>query len=60
VPTYVYKRADGTTFEVQQRMADAPLDSCPTTGQAVQRQISCTARPVLNGAGWTPVHHTRG
>lgn len=58
--TYVYRREDGTQFEACHRMADKPLSTCPTTGQVVQRVIVCTARPVLNGPGWTPMHHTRG
>jgi predicted nucleic acid-binding Zn ribbon protein len=57
--TYVYRRADGSEFEIDQRMSDAPLTACPTTGQAVERLIVNTSRPALNGPGWTPIHHTR-
>ena len=37
MPVYVYRRWDGSTFETQQRMADAALVDCPTTGQSVER-----------------------
>lgn len=39
MPTYVYRRPDGTTFEVSQRMSDAPLSVDPESGQPVQRVI---------------------
>lgn len=39
MPTYVYRRDDGTTFEVQQRISDDALDECPETGQPVERII---------------------
>ena len=43
MPTYVYKREDGSTFEVMQRITEEPLAVCPTTGQRVTR--------VIGGAG---------
>jgi putative FmdB family regulatory protein len=39
VPVYVYRRGDGSTFETRQRMADAALVDCPTTGQSVERVL---------------------
>jgi putative FmdB family regulatory protein len=39
VPVYVYRRRDGSTFETRQRMADAALVDCPTTGQSVVRVL---------------------
>lgn len=39
MPTYVYRREDGTTFEQVQAFTDDALTSCPTTGQAVQRVL---------------------
>jgi putative regulatory protein, FmdB family len=43
MPTYTYRRDDGTTFETQQKITDDPLDECPETGQSVERII--TGRP---------------
>lgn len=40
MPTYAYRRDDGTTFEIQQRISDAPLEECPETGQSVERIIT--------------------
>lgn len=40
MPTYVYRRDDGTTFEMQQKITDDPLDECPETGQPVERIIT--------------------
>jgi len=56
--TYVYRRADGSEFEADQRMSDAPLATCPTTGQACERIIVTTARPAFKGSH-TPIHHVR-
>jgi putative FmdB family regulatory protein len=40
MPTYAYRREDGTTFEVRQKITDDPLEECPETGQSVDRLIS--------------------
>jgi putative FmdB family regulatory protein len=37
MPVYVYRRRDGSTFELEQRITVAALASCPTTGQSVER-----------------------
>ena len=37
VPFYEYRRADGTTFEIMQKMSDPPLTEDPETGVAVTR-----------------------
>jgi predicted nucleic acid-binding Zn ribbon protein len=34
---YVYRRDDGSTFELEQRITVQALASCPTTGQRVER-----------------------
>ncbi|MEO1023033.1 MAG: FmdB family zinc ribbon protein [Bacteroidota bacterium] len=52
MPTYEYKREDGTVFEFTQKMSDAPLTTCPTTGQAVKRVISGGSGVVYKGEGW--------
>ena len=40
MPIYEYKREDGTVFEIVQKMSDEPLETCPTTGQKVERLMS--------------------
>lgn len=52
MPTYEYKREDGTIFEAFQPMNDAPLTVCPTTGQPVTRIISGGGGVVYKGTGW--------
>ena len=51
MPTYVYRRRDGSTFELEQRITVDALLSCPTTGQGVERVMQpFTAR--FNGPGF--------
>ena len=51
MPTYTYKREDGTTFEASQSIRDKALTKCPTTGQKVKRVIH--PRPVhFKGPGF--------
>ncbi len=52
MPTYEYKREDGTTFEIVQKMSDDALTTCPTTGQKVKRIISGGGGVVYKGDGW--------
>lgn len=52
MPTYQYKREDGSIFEVFQSMNDAALTHCPETGQAVQRVITGGGGVVYKGTGW--------
>lgn len=40
MPTYVYKREDGSTFEIVQSIKDDALEVCPTTDQKVKRIIT--------------------
>ena len=37
VPFYEYRRQDGTTFEIMQKMVDPPLEADPETGLPVTR-----------------------
>ena len=37
MPTYEYRRPDGTTFEIVQKMADDALTEDPETGVPVER-----------------------
>lgn len=52
MPTYEYKREDGSTFEITQSINDDPLEICPTTGQKVKRIISGGGGVVYKGTGW--------
>ena len=52
MPTYEYKREDGTTFEISQGINDEKLKTCPETGQAVKRIISGGGGVVYKGTGW--------
>lgn len=52
MPTYEYQRKDGTTFEAFQKITDDPLETCPETGQPVQRLISGGQRPIFKGSGF--------
>lgn len=52
MPTYEYKREDGTTFETKQSINDDALETCPETGQKVKRIISGGGGVVYKGDGW--------
>ncbi len=52
MPTYKYKREDGTTFEVRQSIKDDALEECPETGQKVKRVISGGGGVVYKGEGF--------
>jgi putative FmdB family regulatory protein len=51
MPIYEYRRADGSVFEVMQKISEDALVVCPTTGQPVERIISQNAFH-LKGGGW--------
>lgn len=52
MPTYKYKREDGTTFEVRQGINDDALQECPETGQKVKRVITGGGGVVYKGDGF--------
>ena len=52
MPTYVYKRQDGTVFEITQRISEDALKICPETGQPVKRVITGGGGVVYKGDGW--------
>lgn len=52
MPTYTYKREDGTTFDVQQPITEDPLEECPETGQDVERVITGGAGVHFNTDGF--------
>jgi putative FmdB family regulatory protein len=59
MPTYVYRRDDGTTFEIQQRITEDPLDICPETGQKVVRVISANTGLIFKGSGFYLTDYAR-
>jgi len=60
MPTYEYKREDGSTFEVFQSMSDDALKICPTTGQPVKRIISGGSGLVFKGSGFYVTDYKNG
>ncbi|MEX0770088.1 MAG: zinc ribbon domain-containing protein [Balneolaceae bacterium] len=52
MPTYEYRREDGSVFEYRQGINDKPLKVCPETGQKVTRMISGGGGVVYKGEGW--------
>lgn len=59
MPTYVYRREDGSTFEVQQRITEDALTTCPTTGQPVKRIISANTGLIFKGSGFYLTDYAR-
>lgn len=58
MPIYVYRREDGSTFEIMQRITEDALQTCPTTGQTVKRVIS-GAGLVFKGSGFYLTDYAR-
>ena len=52
MPTYVYKREDGTIFEIVQRITENALETDPETGQKVRRIPSKGAGLLFKGTGF--------
>ena len=52
MPTYTYRRPDGTTFDAFQKMSDPPLTEDPETGVPVTRMISGGAGLQFKGSGF--------
>jgi putative FmdB family regulatory protein len=59
MPTYVYRRQDGTTFEIQQRITEDPLKTCPETNQPVTRVISANTGLIFKGSGFYLTDYAR-
>ncbi len=58
MPTYIYRREDGTDFEIEQRISEPALTVDPETGQAVRRVISGKAGLVFKGSGFYLTDYT--
>ena len=59
MPTYVYRRTDGSTFEVHQRITDDPLTEDPETGQKVERVFTGSAGLIFKGSGFYLTDYAR-
>lgn len=59
MPTYVYRREDGSTFEIEQRITEDALEVCPETGQKVKRVITGTAGLIFKGSGFYLTDYAR-
>ncbi len=59
MPTYVYRREDGTTFEIEQRITADSLETCPTTGQAIKRVITGGTGLIFKGSGFYLTDYVR-
>lgn len=59
MPTYVYRREDGTKFEIKQSITADPLETCPETGQPVERIISGSAGLIFKGSGFYETDYKR-
>jgi predicted nucleic acid-binding Zn ribbon protein len=55
---YVYRRQDGSTFEIEQRMTQDSLVICPTTGQHVERVLQ-PFTPRYKGTGFYSTDHRK-
>lgn len=60
MPTYEYRREDGSVFEITQSINDDPLETCPTTDQPVKRIISGGGGVVYKGTGWYVTDYKNG
>ncbi len=58
MPTYIYRREDGTDFEIEQRISEPALTVDPETGQKVRRVISGKAGLVFKGSGFYLTDYT--
>jgi predicted nucleic acid-binding Zn ribbon protein len=58
MPVYVYRRPDGSSFELEQRITADALVNCPTTGQSVQRVMQ-PFNPRYKGTGFYSTDHPK-
>ena len=59
MPTYAYRREDGTVFDAFQRITDPALTEDPETGQPVVRVISGGAGLQFKGSGFYLTDYVR-
>jgi predicted nucleic acid-binding Zn ribbon protein len=56
MPVYVYRRQDGSIFELEQRITEDSLTRCPTTGLEVERVLQPFS-PRYTGSGFYSTDH---
>jgi putative FmdB family regulatory protein len=60
VPIYEYRCPNGHTFEVFQKMADAPVETCPTCGAGPVEKILFPVAVHFKGSGFYSTDYGRG
>lgn len=60
MPTYEYRREDGSTFEIVQKISEDALTTCPTSGQKVKRIVSGGGGVLYKGEGWYVTDYKNG
>jgi putative FmdB family regulatory protein len=60
VPIYEYRCPNAHTFEVFQKMTDAPVDSCPTCGAGPVEKILFPVAVHFKGSGFYSTDYGRG
>jgi putative FmdB family regulatory protein len=60
VPIYEYRCPNGHTFEVFQRMSDAPVESCPTCSAGPVEKILFPVAVHFKGSGFYSTDYGRG
>ncbi len=57
MPTYEYKCAKCGTFEVNQKITDEPLETCPVCGKVVKKLVSRGVGIIFKGSGFYITDH---
>lgn len=60
MPIYEYRCPDGHTFEVFQRMSDAPVETCATCGAAPVEKVLFPVAVHFKGSGFYSTDYGRG
>jgi putative FmdB family regulatory protein len=60
VPIYEYRCPNGHTFELFQRMTDAPAESCPTCGAGPVEKLLFPVAVHFKGSGFYSTDYGRG
>jgi putative FmdB family regulatory protein len=60
VPTYEYRCPNGHTFEVFQRMADAPVERCQQCGAGPVEKVLFPVAVHFKGSGFYSTDYGRG
>ena len=60
MPIYEYRCPDGHTFEIFQRMADAPITACETCGKGPVEKLLYPVAVHFKGSGFYSTDYGRG